>query len=248
MALTRKAGSALWHQVEQELARDIAGGTLAAGSQLPTEPDLMARFGVSRFTVRQAIASLERRGMVRAEQGRGTFVHAQMLTYPISGRTRFSRNLIEQGFDPSGEVLSQTIIPAGPEVAEKLRIPTWQSVVHRRGIGKANDIPVEYAEIFLPLDRFPDFPRRREQYATYTATVASYGIKDYLRASTLIEARMPTEEEAQVLRQPTSVPVFAVTRLDTDLEGVPILFGRAVWSAERVTFELTDGTVPARMG
>lgn len=242
MALTRKAGTALWLQVEQALVQDILGGTLTAGTRLPTEPDLMARFGVSRFTVRQAIASLERRGLLRAEQGRGTFVHAPNLVYPISGRTRFSRNLIEQGFEPGGEVLFQSVVPAGPEVGEKLRIPDWQSVAHRRGIGKADDIPIELADVFLPLSRFPDFARRRDKHTTYTATFASYGIKDYLRASTLIEARMPSEQEAHLLRQSASSPVFVVTRIDTDLEGVPILFGRGVWSAERVSFDLSDGT------
>jgi GntR family phosphonate transport system transcriptional regulator len=177
---------------------------------------------------------------VRAEQGRGTFVHSQMLTYPISGRTRFSRNLIEQGFDPGGELLSQTIVPAGPEIARRLKITEWQSVVHRQGIGKANDVPIEFADVYLPLDRFPDFQRRRAEHATYTATFASYGIKDYVRASTLIEARMPTDREAQALRQPNSSPVFVVTRLDTDLDGVPISFGRGIWSAERVSFDLSE--------
>jgi GntR family phosphonate transport system transcriptional regulator len=240
MALRRKDGNALWHQVEQALVGDITAGTLAVGTQLPTEPALMSRFGVSRFTVRQAIASLERRGLVRAEQGRGTFVQTAMLHYPITGRTRFSRNLIELGFDPGGEILSQTVIPAGPDIAEKLRIPEWQSVVHRHGIGKANDIPIEVGDVFLPLNRFPDFPTRRAEHATYTATFASYGIKDYLRASTSIEARMPTQREAELLRQTTASPVFVVTRLDTDLDGVPILFGRGVWSADRVSFNLSD--------
>jgi GntR family phosphonate transport system transcriptional regulator len=241
MALTRKSGGALWHQIEQVIEQEILAGTLPVGARLPTEPDLMARFGVSRFTVRQAIASLERRGLVRAEQGRGTFVHAPMLTYPISNRTRFSRNLIEQGFDPGGELISEKIIPAGPDIAEKLRVPEWQSVVHRHGIGKANDIPVEIANVFLPLNRFPDFPRRKAEHATYTATFASYGIKDYVRASTLIEARMPSGEEAELLCQPKSSPVFVVTRLDTDLDGTPILFGIGVWSSDRVSFDLSDG-------
>ncbi|WP_158743506.1 phosphonate metabolism transcriptional regulator PhnF [Acidisphaera sp. L21] len=240
MALKRKTGNALWLQVEQALAQDILVGALLAGAQLPTEPALMIRFGVSRFTIRQAIASLENRGLVRAEQGRGTFVHAPTLTYPLSERTRFSRNLIEQGFDPGGEVLSQTVVPAGPDIAAKLGIPEWQSVVHRRGIGKANDIPIELADVFLPLNRLPDFPRRRAEHATYTATLASYGIKDYLRASTQIEARMPSEEEARLLRQAISSPVFVVTRLDTDLDGGPILYGRATWCSDRVTFDLTE--------
>jgi len=237
--LTRKAGTALWLQVEQALTQDILTGVLAEGAQLPTEPALMARFGVSRFTVRQAIASLERRGLVRAEQGRGTFVHTPVLTYGLSERTRFSRNLIEQGFDPGGEVLSQAVVPAGPEVAAQLRIPAWQSVVHRRGIGKANDLPIELADVYLPLSRFPEFPARRAMHATLTATFASYGIKDYVRASTLIEARLPTEDEARLLRQPAASPVLVVTRVDADMAGVPILFGRASWSSDRVTFDVT---------
>ena len=102
--------------------------------------------------------------------------------------------------------------------------------------------------MFLPLNRFPDFSRRRAAHATYTATFASYGIKDYVRASTLIEARMPSDQEARALRQPTSSPVFVVHRIDADLEGVPILFGRGIWSAERVSFDLTDRTLPGAEG
>lgn len=249
MTLTRKAGSALWHQVEEAIARDIADGVLPFGAQLPTEPRLTARFGVSQFTVRQAIANLERRGLIRAEQGRGTFVHHGVLIYPISERTRFARDLIDQGLDPGGELLFETVVPAGADIGDRLRIPAWQSVVHRRGIGKANDLPIELADVFVPLNRFPDFPRIRAQHATYTATFAAHGIKDYVRASTLIEARLPTEHEAHLLRQRKSSPVFVVTRVDADLDGLPLLFGQGLWSSERVAFDLTDhGRRAARDG
>ncbi len=240
MTVTRKQGSALWHQVETELAAEIETGVLRIDDRLPTEPTLMARFGVSRFTVRQAIAALERRGLVRAEQGRGTFVHRDRLSYPISRRTRFSRNLIEQGFDPGGEVLSQAIIPAEAVVAAALQLSPGDPVVHRRGIGTASGIPVELASVYLPAERFPDFIRIRGEHATSTATFAAYGITDYIRLSTAIETRMPTPDEARLLRQPDSAPVLLVTRVDCDLQRRPILFGSAVWSGERVIFELAD--------
>ena len=244
MGLIRKSGNALWHQVEQAIARDILGGALGLGERLPAEPALMARFGVSRFTIRQAIASLERQGLVGAAQGRGTFVSAQRLTYEISGRTRYAQNLIEQGFDPGSELLSEVVVPAGRDIGGRLHVPEWQSVVHRRALGRANDMPIELADMFLPLSRFPDFPRRRAEHDTLTATFASYGVKDYLRASTLIEARMPSEDEARLLRQALSSPVFVVTRLDTELDGTPILYGQGVWSADRVSFNVTERTVP----
>ncbi len=240
MGVTRKEGRSLWQQIEQALAAEIDAGTLRLGDRLPTEPRLMQRFGVSRFTVRQAIASLERRGLVRAEQGRGTFVHRDVLTYPISRRTRFSRNLIEQGFDPGGTVLLQQVVAADDAVAAALHLPSGAPVAHLRGIGTANGTPIDLASIYVPADRFPDFPNVRSRHATTTATFAAYGIADYVRASTTIETRMPTADEARTLRQPDSAPVLVVTRVDADTAGVPILFGHAVWSGERVVFELID--------
>jgi GntR family phosphonate transport system transcriptional regulator len=240
MGVTRKDGRALWQQIEQALAAEIDAGTMRLGDRLPTEPVLMQRFGVSRFTIRQAIASLERRGLVRAEQGRGTFVHRDVLSYPISRRTRFSRNLIEQGFDPGGLVLLQEVVAADEVVAAALHLTCGAPVAHRRGVGTANGTPIELASVYVPADRFPDFPTVRDRHATYTATFAAYGIADYVRVSTAIETRMPTADEARALRQPDSAPVLVVTRVDADMAGVPILFGQAVWSGERVVFELID--------
>lgn len=242
MSLTRKRGTALWHQVEAALAGEIDAGVWKPGERLPTEPGLMARFGVSRFTVRQAIASLERRGLVRAEQGRGTFVYREMLVYPISSRTRFSRNLIERGFDPGREGLLEEVIPASGEVAEALAIAPGDLVAHRRGIGTADGVPIEVASVWLPATRFPDFARTLSEQATYTATFARYGIRDYLRLWTRVETRLPTPEEARALRQPESAPVLLVTRVDTDMQGRPILFGRGAWSGGRVVFDLQEGS------
>lgn len=239
MSLERRSGQALWLQIEAALSREIGAGALNPGDRLPTEPELMARFDVSRSTVRQAIASLERRGLVRAEQGRGTFVRGRVLTYPLSRRTRFSRNLIEQGFDPGMEKILDDVLPAGPEVAKKLDIPEWQSVAHRRAMARADGVPVEMGDAWVPLNRFPDFWTVRGRHATVSAAFAAFGVRDYVRKSTLIEARLPTEEEAALLEQPMASPVFAVTRLDADLEGRPILFGRSIWAADRVAFDVS---------
>jgi DNA-binding FadR family transcriptional regulator len=55
--------------VTDELARMIQSGGLQEGARLPTERDLMQRFGVSRAAVREAIASLASRGLVVTRLG-----------------------------------------------------------------------------------------------------------------------------------------------------------------------------------
>lgn len=60
--------------VVDELRRQIESGMLPAGTQLPTEPQLEARFEVSRTVVREAIAELRAGGLVAPIQGKGMFV------------------------------------------------------------------------------------------------------------------------------------------------------------------------------
>lgn len=63
-----------YEPVAHELLVLILGGHLAVGDRLPSERQLAARFGVSRTTVREALAALEARGLVVTRVGSGTFV------------------------------------------------------------------------------------------------------------------------------------------------------------------------------
>ncbi|GGL99571.1 FadR/GntR family transcriptional regulator [Nakamurella endophytica] len=60
--------------LQQEIKQLILEEGLQPGSLLPTETDLMARWGVSRSSVREALKSLQARSIVSIEHGRGTFV------------------------------------------------------------------------------------------------------------------------------------------------------------------------------
>lgn len=64
----------LWEQVADDLRADIKSGRLAPGSRLPNELELASIYGVARVTVRNALASLRREGLIIVTRGRGTFV------------------------------------------------------------------------------------------------------------------------------------------------------------------------------
>jgi GntR family transcriptional regulator, transcriptional repressor for pyruvate dehydrogenase complex len=66
---------ALAERVAASVLDAIAGGDFPPGSQLPPEPELVKLTGVSRLTVREAVKSLESKGVLRVEHGRGTFVN-----------------------------------------------------------------------------------------------------------------------------------------------------------------------------
>ena len=70
----------LYDQIAERLRGEIAGGTLAPGTRLPSERDLARALGVSRPSVREAIAALKNDGLVETRAGAGTYVAADALT------------------------------------------------------------------------------------------------------------------------------------------------------------------------
>lgn len=84
MKVDRSSFVPLYVQLKNILQRQILGGQLAPGSIIPSEFTLSRTCGVSRITVRQALADLESDGLIRREPGRGTFVTAAV---PRNGLT-----------------------------------------------------------------------------------------------------------------------------------------------------------------
>ena len=68
------AGVPLHRQLFLVLHDEIARGAIPAGDPLPTEQELCDQFGVSRITVRRALADLAEAGLVERRHGIGSFV------------------------------------------------------------------------------------------------------------------------------------------------------------------------------
>ena len=64
-------------QIAEAIEEKIKNGDYQVGDKLPTEPNLVEMFGVSRNTVREAIQSLTHSGILEARQGDGTYVVAK---------------------------------------------------------------------------------------------------------------------------------------------------------------------------
>jgi GntR family phosphonate transport system transcriptional regulator len=221
--------------VQEVLTAEIRAGRIAPGARLPTEPALMARFGTGRHSIRRAVAALETEGLVRTRQGSGTYVrNAPVLDYRLSERTRFSRNLLEQGREPSGIAIDAMAVTAPPAMAEALRLPPGASAFRVRRLGLADGMPVNLSDAHYPARRFPGMLSAWETGEGASTILAAYGVADYRRIASTVLARLPSAEEARLLDQPVTQPVLVVRSVDADLAGIPIACSESVWAGERV--------------
>jgi GntR family phosphonate transport system transcriptional regulator len=151
-------------------------------SACPLRRNSPARFGVNRHTVRSAIAALEKEGIVRAEQGRGTFLNdRKRLKYPIGQRTRFSSGLQNQARTRSGKLISSQTCPAPLKVSEALALASGSQVVRLETVSSADGVPVSAATSWFEAARFAEIAEIYGQTGSVTASLALLGVSDYTR-------------------------------------------------------------------
>ena len=232
--LRRGSGTALWRQIEQTLEAELAAGAWPPGARLPTESELALRFAVNRLTLRQAIASLAERGLVRVEQGRGTFVQEQVIDYRIGRRTRFSENISRQRREPAGRLLRMLELPASEQIARDLEMRTGTPVLLIETVGIADGRPISVGSHFFSSARVPRLKEAYQTEGSITRALARIGVVDYVRRMTRITTRSADSEEARLLNLPKNRPVLVSESVNVDAAGKPLEYGLARFAGDRV--------------
>jgi GntR family phosphonate transport system transcriptional regulator len=224
----------LWRQIARSLEADINNGALAPGARLPTEAALSARFGVNRHTVRRALEVLSRSGLVRVEQGRGSFVAEEVLDYAVGARVRFSEWIRRHNKEPSGRKLDLREVAADAQVAAALGLRPGAMVVRFERLGMADGRPVGVGTHYFSAALLPGLLAALERTDTITEALGAVGVVDYRRQVTRVTARMPQANEAQLLRMPRSRPVLVTESVNVDQAGAVIEYGVARYPTPRV--------------
>lgn len=234
MTLVREPGLVLWRQISQQLALEIRQGLYPVGSQMPTEADLAARFAVNRHTLRRAIAELQHQGVLRVEQGRGTFVQPQLLDYHIGQRTRFRENVLQQSRMPSSRLLRHSKLPADERLARKLGLALGQPVIMLETLGLANDWPLSVAQHYFCARRFAHLVTDYQQSQSVTEALRLAGVDSYQRQSTRISAQLPDGHQQHHLQIAANQPLLFSEAINIDDQGGVVEFGLTWMVASRV--------------
>jgi GntR family phosphonate transport system transcriptional regulator len=232
--VNRQDGISLWRQIVGKLRADIASGGLQPGARLPTEAELSGQFGVNRHTVRRALEELSRDGLVRVEQGRGSFVAEDVLDYNVEARTRFSEWIRKHNKEPSGIVRQLREIAADQRVAAGLGVRSGSRVVLLERLGFADDRPVSMARHYFPAQRLKGMLQALQATPRITEALRSVGVDDYLRQQTRVTARLPTQTEATLLRMARNRPVLVTENVNVDRAGTIVEFATGCYPTPRV--------------
>ncbi|ADZ68864.1 phosphonate metabolism transcriptional regulator PhnF [Polymorphum gilvum] len=232
--IDRGAGIAIWRQIAEWLRAEVGAGHFEPGSRLPTEAEIAARFGVNRHTVRRAIAALAADGLLRADQGRGTFVAAAPISYPISARTRFSDIVANQARAPSGRLIGSGTEEADALLAAWLDVPVGTLLLRIETLRVADGVPILVGTSWFEQARFPSLVKDYAETGSFTAALERAGLADYRRKETRIAAELVDAEDARLLEVAAGQPVLVVESVNLDPDGRPVQYTRGRVAADRV--------------
>ncbi len=200
---------------------------------------LTGRYGVSRVTLRSALALLADRGAVQAAPSRGWFVTGDVsiatATAHVEGFADYAR---KHRIPTTTRVLVTRTRPATVPEARRLRIAPGEELFEMRRLRYLNGLVVVLERNRLPLALCPALPETDFTAASLYATLLTADPPQIpRRAEYAVEARSPNREERRVLElEGTSVPVLMARQLTYSQHGHPMELTDQAYRGDRYQF------------
>lgn len=220
-AIRRSSAVPAYSQLAEILEQQIAALSDDERQQpLPSEGELSKQYNLSRITVRQALKSLEARGLVYSSQGKGSFPTLSRVQ-GISGFHSFTSEVRRNGQEPGGRILAAGEVGELPGVvAEKLSVPAAETgpQLHLRRLRKVNDLPVAVEDAWLPRAILPGLrPDDIGDGSLYALLAERFGLEPAW-TDALIEPDRATPELAALLQIELGDPVLVAWRVTVNAE------------------------------
>ena len=165
----------LYAQIGRHVRSQILGGQLSDGDAIPSEPSLMKTFGTTRGTVRQAIGELVNEGLVRREQGKGTFVQFRPMTHSIWNFGGFSDSIRGRaGLGVARVIDHEVVVLDGEPTLRLVRLRGIRTPEGDESIHSLDTVDFENASLYQTLrERYGVHPHRTELALTTVAPNAA---------------------------------------------------------------------------
>ncbi|WP_176903259.1 GntR family transcriptional regulator [Nonomuraea maritima] len=243
--LERGTGVPAHVQIERWLLRSIGDGELAPGDRLPGERELAGRLGVSRMTLRQALATLERDGVLLRVPGRsgGAFVAEPRIECDLTGLAGFTEQVRRAHLRAEARVLRAASVPSSAAVARALRVTEGTPVNEIARVRSAGGSP-------LALERsyFPDLPGLLGHDLTgslYALLAERYDLEPRTADEQLTPVIARQGEAAELGIEP-GTPLMLIERTAHAGDGTPVEYARDLFRPDRVRISVRSGVTERR--
>ena len=231
-----------YYQIQMDLTERIKRGEWDRTRRLPSESALATYYDVSRITLRQALAELEKDGIIKKARGRSAeicespkpFVHKLNYALVSANHTEGNEHSI------TAEMLSIKRFDTPYEaVQDALQIGPNEPVVYMKRLFSLDGKPLAVGRSWLSLSRFPQLDVEGLPANQLTNTLKEKYHVIPVRVDDGIEAVRPTPSDLEQLEMTYDCPLLCVRGISYDRDNVPIEYSTTLWLGDRVRFQIS---------
>lgn len=223
----------LYTQLYTVLLNAINNGEYAPGEFLPTEIDLVKRYGISRVTVRKSLDLLVQDGVISRRSGYGTYVNYPRVEQPLSTVMHFRQEMANRGLKPSSKMLRNELQNTDKTMAAALKISEQTKMICVERLRYANGEPMCIESSFLPYSVCPlVYQRDFSQDSLREFLAETYGIVWKHAVQKIYSVLPPSRALADYLHIKISDPIFYVERVSYTQDEQPSEFLRAYYRGD----------------
>jgi GntR family transcriptional regulator len=207
------------------LLEEITSSQLPPGTKLPTEGQLVERFGVSRATVRDAVRALVEAGYVVRRRGSGSYVtERRRMPHGLDSTLSYLSMIESAGFRAGMHVLEAALEPCS-EDDDPLQLSPGDTVLAVERVRTADDRPVIYSHDRIPARLLRAVLDLRQLDPSLFALLKSCG-HEADHATATLRAVASTDRVAKMLNIRRGKPLLYIEEIDYDREGTPVMLSR----------------------
>lgn len=234
---TNKSAKPKHAQLRETLRAQIE--TLRPDQPIPSEHELCAQYGVSRITVRKALADLVHEGLLYTVQGKGTFVAARKFRIEWAQEMAgFHADMARRGLQVKVRVLEQAIVPADQHIAEELNLRHGDPVVKIVRLRFVDEQPFDIATNYTPWVVFPGLEDEDLARGSIYALIRTKYHVQIDHGVRLVEAVACPPDDARLLQIKPGAPLLLIHNTMSDANDRPVEYSIIKRRADRAQIEI----------
>jgi GntR family histidine utilization transcriptional repressor len=217
-------------KVKEHIRARIASGEFGPGARVPSENELVSRFGLSRMTVNRALRELAADGWLKRRPGVGSFVRQPPARASLLCIRDIAQDIKRRGHHHTSRLIAAETLAANGDVAEGFAMEPGRPVHRLVMVHDENTVPVQLEERLVNAELARDFPEQDFSRMTPTAWLMEHFPVEELEHT--VQAAMPSAEEQRLLSIGPEEPCLVLNRRSWS-GGAVLTMARLVFPASR---------------
>ena len=230
LELDQGSPTPLYLQLADQIRARIGDGLIKVGDALPSERELSQSGRISRVTVRKALDTLLREGLLSRRHGSGTYI-APRIEQSAGLLVGFSADMSNRGFVAGAISIERSVGVATPEEALTLALSVDAKVLRLTRVRTADEEPLAIERAVVPAALLPRIDEGQSLYAALAARSHRP-----VRGLQRLQASLATAAEAKLLSIPVGAAILRIERRAFLADGRPVEFTRSAYRGDRYDF------------